>query len=177
MTELAREYGEGLYDLAQDEQLTDELLSQADTLLTVFREQPDFLRLLSNRALGVHERLGILDGTLRGQVHPYMLNFLKLLLQRDALHEFGGCVAVYRAHYDEDHRRVNATVTTAVPLKDDQRRALLQRLKEMSGRDVVLTEKVDASVVGGVLLEMDGKRWDSTLRKRLSDMREAIAGK
>lgn len=176
MTELAREYGEGLYDLAVDEHLTDELLDQAGVLLTAFREQPDFLRLLSNRALGVHERLGILDETFRNRVHPYLLNFLKLLCQRDALHEYAGCVEAYTAHYDADHDNALATVTTAVPLKEDQRTALLERLKQMTGRHVRLTEKLDPTVVGGVLLEMDGKRWDNTLRKRLEDMRQVIAG-
>ena len=176
MTDFAREYGEGLYDLAREEHLEDELLQQLNVLREEFDKQPDFLLLLSNRALGIKERLSILDNALSGQVHPYLLNFLKILCQRDALQEFRGCVQVYVRQYNEDSRVASAQVTTAAPLTQDQKERLIQKLKDMTGRKVVLTEKLDPSLLGGVVLEMDGRRWDNTVRRRLNNLRDVIAG-
>lgn len=176
MTELAREYGDGLYALADEENLTAEVLEQMQALKACFREQPDFLRLLSNMSLSKDERVQILDGALRGQVHPYVLNFLKILCERGALSEYEGCVAAYTALYNQAHGITEASVTTAAPLGKDQRRRLVEKLSAMTGRTVVLSEKVDPAVLGGVLLEMNGKRYDNTVRRRLDGIRSAMAG-
>ena len=88
MTELAREYGDGLYALAAEEHIADDVLQQLQALKASFRENPQFLKLLSNMALSKAERVGIIDAALRSQVHPYVLNFLKILCERGALNEF-----------------------------------------------------------------------------------------
>lgn len=174
MTELAREYGEGLYDLACEEGIAADVLNQLQTLKSVFREQPDFLRLLANMALSKEERVGVIDKTLRGQVHGYVLNFLKILCERGVLNEFAGCEEAYHARYNADNGVVEAVVTTAEPLNEAQRAQLSERLGKMTGKQIELIEKVDAAVVGGVLLEMNGKRYDNTVRHRLSSIREAL---
>lgn len=174
MTDFAREYGEGLYELAVEEKLAGDMLDQLRVMDASFREQPDFCRLLSNRALGIQERLGILDSALRGQVTPYLLNFLKLLCERGLMQEFSGCVAVFAEHYNQDNNIAVATVTTSAPLSEDQRARLIDKLKAMTGRGIALNEKVDQKVMGGVLLEMDGKRWDNTVRNRLDNIRRML---
>ena len=174
MTELAREYGEGLYDLACEEGTSAEILAQLETLVSVFREQPDFVRLLGNMALSREERVAIIDSTLRGQVDGYLLNFLKILCERGILPELRGCEEAYRARYNADNGVIGATVTTAEPMDDKQRAELAERLCRMTGRQVVLTEKVDPAVMGGVLLEMNGQRYDNTLKNRLKSIHSAM---
>lgn len=175
MTELAREYGEGLFDLCREEGIEAEALEQLSALRALFREQGDYIRLLSNMSLPRQERLDILDRTLRGQAHPYLLNFLKILCERGALHELSGCEAAFRACYDRLHGVVEAAVTTSEPLSATQRARLLEKLGQMTGRAVRLAEKVDPAVLGGVLLEMDGQRYDSTVRGRLQAVRQALS--
>ena len=174
MTELAREYGDGLYALTEEENISEEVLAQLVSLKDLFREQPDFIRLLGNMSLSKEERVKILDSVLRGQVHPYLLNFLKILCERGALTEYEGCLAAFKTLYNQAHAIVEATVTTAVALDDEQRARMTEKLSAMTGKKVVLNEKVDASLVGGVLLEMNGQRYDNTLKNRLKSIYSAM---
>lgn len=176
MTEFGREYGEGLYALCAEEHIERDALRQVQALKTSFRENEDFLRLLGNMTLSKEQRVAILDDTLRGSVHEYVLNFLKLLVERGAIHEFAECADAYRACYNRDHGVVEAEVTTAQPLTDSQRQKLIEKLQGMTGKEVVIKEKVDASVLGGVLLQMDGKRFDNTVAHRLNAIKQAMAG-
>lgn len=176
MTDLAREYGEGLYELCEEENLTEDGLQQMQMLKCCFKEQPDFLLLLSNMAIAKEERVGIIEKTLRGQVHKYVLNFVKILCERNLLHEFYGCEEAYRTLYNQRHSILEAVVTTAKPMNDAQREKLLKKLNTMTGRSINLNEKVDAAVIGGVLLEMDGKRYDNTLRHRLEGLQNVLSG-
>ena len=175
MTDLCREYGDGLYALCAEEQLTAQALEELQTLKGCFRESPDFIRLLSNMSLPKEERLRILDETLRGQIHPYLLNFLKLLCERGLLQSFPGCEEAFREDYNRDHGVLEAQVTTRLPLTASQRAALTEKLERMTGKKIRLMEKQDASVLGGVLLEMAGQRYDNTLRQRLSALGQALS--
>ena len=174
MTELAREYGDGLYALAAEEKIEQDLLTQLKTLQRCFHEQPDFVRLLGNMSLSKDERVKILDSVLRGQIHLYLLNFLKILCERGALNEYEGCLAAFKTLYNQAHGIVEAYVTTAVALDDEQRARMAEKLSKMTGKTVVINEKVDASLVGGVLLEMNGQRYDNTLKNRLKSIHSAM---
>ena len=78
MTETAKRYGGSLYELAKEEQLTDELLSELETAVTCFGENADYMRLLTAENLPKKERCDLLDAAFEG-AHPYLINFMKLL--------------------------------------------------------------------------------------------------
>ena len=177
MTERSREYGEGLYALCAEEKLAAQALEELRALNRCFREQPDFLRLLSNLSLSREERLAILDKILRNQVHPYVMNFCKILLEKGILYDFSDCVKAYETLYNQENGILEAVVTTAVPLEDAQRQRLREKLSAMTGRQIVLKERLDAALLGGVRLEMDGKRYDNTVQTRLNTLHQAISGR
>ena len=176
MTEFGREYGDGLFELCAEEGLDEQVLGELECLKKLFREQPDFVRLLMNMTLSRDERLRIADASLRGQVHPYVLNFIKILVERGAVSEFASCTEAYRDRYAKAHDIAEADVTTAASLTDAQRKALTVRLEKMTGQKIRLREHVQPEVVGGVLLELNGKRYDNTVKQRLDNIRRAISG-
>ena len=177
MTELAKEYGTALFDLCSEEKIAADVLSELRDLRLLFEQNPDFCRLLGNMSINKDERCGILDSTLRGKIQPYLLNFLKLLCERGAIGEFSGCEEAYRDAFNKANGIVEATVFTAEALTSSQRSELLQKLVTMNaGRAVNLTEKIDEKLMGGVMVEMNGQRWDNTILRRLSDLRRRMAG-
>ena len=126
MTEFGREYGDGLYALCAEEKIEGEVLQELHALQELFRNQPDFIRLLSNMSLSKQERVGIADHALRGQVHSYVLNFLKILVERGAVHAFPECCQAFQEGYNADHKVVEAEATTAQPLNEEQRETVRQ---------------------------------------------------
>ncbi|MBR4443452.1 MAG: ATP synthase F1 subunit delta [Clostridia bacterium] len=174
MTDLAREYGEGLFDLAREENLLDTIHEELNELAEAFRAEPRYLRLLQSRALPGTERLSILDTAFRGRVHAYTLNFMKLLLERGALYAFSDCARYFHGRWCEAKGIVEAKVVTAAPLTDTQRQALSRRLGEISGRRVELIVRVDPAVMGGLRVDMEGRRYDNTIRHRLDLLRRHL---
>ena len=87
MTRTAKTYGGALYDLAQEEHLEDAILADLAGVRAVLDENPDYLRLLCTPSVPKEERRGLLDEAWRGNVHPYVLNFMKLLCDNGTLRE------------------------------------------------------------------------------------------
>lgn len=177
MTDLAREYGEGLYLLAKEENISAEVMDQLEMLAHSFRDNPEYVSLLSNMALPVSERKSVIDSVFQGQVHPYVVNFLKILCERGALGEFRGCVTSYKSQFNSDNGIVEAVVTTSSPMTDAQRSSLISKLTEMEGAKVHLTEKIDSSIMDGIVLEMNGRRYENTVAERLRSIHRVMNGK
>ena len=67
-----------------------------------------------------------------------------------------------------------ATVTSALELTDDERAKLISKLEKMCGTKVQIEEKTDPSLIGGIVIEVDGKVIDGSIRNRLSDVKDVI---
>lgn len=176
MTQTAQTYGESLYELARDEQLSSQLLEQLQMAVGLFRENPDYAKLLSSPSLPKAERCGILDESFRGRVHPYLLNFMKILVENGTIRQLPGCEEAYRSRYNADNGILEITAITAVALSAELEQRLRSRLEEQTGKTVRLTNRVDTDVMGGVRLEMSGKRLDGTIRNRLDDIQVCLRG-
>lgn len=174
MTEIGANYAQALYSLAKEEDLTAVILEQLKTLDAAFVAQADFLRLLATPNLSKDERCAVIDSSFRGKVHPYVLNFLKLLTEKGYARYFPGCVKAYREQYNEDNGIVSVLAVTAVPLTDAQNEKLRRKLESVTGKTVELRTRVDAACIGGVRLDYDGKRVDGTVKNRLDAMRAKL---
>lgn len=174
MTETAKRYGGSLYELAAEEKLAHEILQELMLAESSCRQEPEYLRLLQIPSIPKRERCALLDKAFE-ELHPYVVNFLKVLCEEDLLGELAGCVDAYRQRYNEDHGILEATVTSAVPLETQEREKLLAELQKKTGKTICLTEKVDPSVLGGLRLDLAGKRLDGTVQRRLELLRDDIA--
>ena len=175
MTEIARMYGGSLYDLAAEEGLETRILDELDEAARLIRDDPEYLRLLSTPSIPKKERCGLLDEALRDKVHLYVLNFLKILCEKGTLRELPGCARAYRVRYNEAHGILEATATTAVAMTEAQEKSLHEKLEKLTGKTIDLKTKVDAKVLGGIRLDIEGTELDGTVQNRLATLRKDIA--
>lgn len=170
MTKQEQVYGGSLYDLALEEGLSGEILQELEQVVKLFDENPDYWRFLSTLSIPKAERCSALDEALRGQVQPYLLNFLKILCENGTMSSLKGCAAEYRRRYDADNGIVEVCAVTAVELKQQLREALVQKLEKALGKTVRLVCRVDAKCLGGVRLELPGRQLDGTVKQRLDTL-------
>lgn len=174
MTQIGTTYAQGLYALAKEENLTGIILEELDVLNRSFAEAPEFLQLLSAPNLPKQERTDILDGSFRGKVQPYLLNFLKILTEKGYIRYFPECCAAYRNQYNEDHGILVVKAVSAVELSHLQKQQLTEKLQAMTGKTVELNCRVDSAVLGGIRLDYDGKQVDGTMRSRLESVAKLL---
>lgn len=168
MTQAAQIYGGSLYDLAAEEQLADTILEEMKEIRQIFRENPNYMKLLQEPVVPKEERLKLVEEAFGTQAERYLVNFIKLLCERNLLSEYAGCCEEFIRRYNADHGIAEAVVTSAVALSKEQAEALRTRLEKLSGKRVALTQKVDPSVLAGLRVELEGKQLDGTVQSRLA---------
>ena len=170
MTQAANTYAQALYDLAKDEGLGKTVLEELSVLKTVFAENPEYSKFLSAPDLPKQERCNILDEAFRGKVHPYVLNFLKILTEKGYIRQFPACCEAYRGFYNEDNGILVVKAVSAVALSAQQIEKLIAKLEATTGKKIDLHCSVDAAMLGGLRLSYDGKQVDGTVKNRLDSI-------
>ena len=171
MTQAANTYGQALYDLAKEESLGKTILEELEVLQGVFADTPQYSKLLSTPNIPKQERCEILDQAFRGKVHPYVLNFMKILTEKGYMRHFSDCRKAYAELYNRDNGIVPVTAITAVALSEEQSARLTAKLSQLIGKTVELCNRIDPQCLGGVRLDYDGKRLDDTVAHRLDTVR------
>ena len=167
MTQAANTYAQALYDLAKEENLGKTVLSELAVLKGVFAENPEYSKLLSAPDIPKQERCGILDQAFRGRVHPYVLNFLKILTEKGYIRHFPDCCEAYRGFYNADNGILVVKAVSAVALTQAQKLKLTEKLTATTGKQIDLQCSVDAAALGGLRLQYDGKQVDGTVKTKL----------
>ena len=174
MTEVGSVYGESLYELAKEESLDALIGGQLAALQEAFRQEPDFVRLLSSPNLTKAERCQILDQSFRSKVHAYVLNFMKILTEKNYVRYFSDCCDAYTARYNQDNDILTVTAVTAVALTPAQTEKLTEKLSRITGKQIALKNRIESTVLGGMRLDYDGQRLDDTVSHRMDAIRDLL---
>ena len=174
MSQIGNVYAQALYALAKEEGAQQVILDEMKALDAGFAQEPDYLRLLATPNLSKDERCRILDDSFRGKIHPYILNFMKILTEKGYIRHFSDCCRGYREQYNEDNGILPVCAVTAVALDETQTAKLTAKLEKITGKTVELTNRTDPDCLGGVRLDYDGKRVDGTVQSRLDTIRSLL---
>lgn len=106
---------------------------------------------------------------------PEVLETLAAMQREDDLDLVSQVAKQYKEYLDAEDKTVSVTVTTAVPLDDDLRGKVRAKAEADLKAPVYLVERVDPSIIGGIMLEARGKRYDVSVRAQLANIRKTLS--
>ncbi|MCK5576903.1 MAG: ATP synthase F1 subunit delta [Dehalococcoidales bacterium] len=171
----ARRYAQAIFELDEKEHLA-EWQSDLETILALGQDAT-VAAYLENPKIHFEDKAKILKERLGG-IHPLLLNLIYVLLTRSRLDMLPAIAAEYQHLVDEYQGVERADVTSAVPLDDEAKQGLSQRLGKILGKKVIVeTERVDPSLIGGIIVRIAGKLLDGSTRSKLDTLKKEIAKK
>ena len=174
MSGIGYEYAKALFMLASEKELREDYKEGLETVLAVFGENPQYIEFLGTFAIPLSERLEALETAFGEKIPRDVLSFLKILCEKKYISEFSECAKEYFKMCDEIGRISSAKVTSAIELTKEEKDKLSEKLEKSSGRKTVFEYVIDPSILGGLIVETDGKIMDSSLKKHLKDMKVVI---
>ena len=173
MTEISNEYGTALFSLALEVKSEKEYFDCLKVISDNLKAEPDYLEFLSCPSIPIDERVSAIDAAF-SSMPEHIVSFMKILCEKGRIGCFEECFEIYGKLLSEHEKRINAKVTSAVELSEDEKASLKEKLEKMSGNKTLIEYTVDKSIIGGLIVEMDGKIMDSSLRKHLKDVKDVI---
>ncbi len=173
---LARVYARAILALAEEKGESETLLDELAELARLVEREPAFAEFLVSPLVDVEARGATLERLFRGRASDLLVDTLQVLNRKRRLGLLPAIVHVYRNELRERQGLVDVKVRTAAPLPEplrDRLRAALGRFT--GGKRPELAEAVEPSLLGGIVVEVDGKKLDASLAARLRDLGAALA--
>lgn len=174
MTEISKEYGTAMFMLALEEGRQEEYGEALCKVRDTFVENPDFSALLTSPGIPLRERLGIIESTFGESVPERVLSYLMLLCEKGRLSDFEQSVSEYTALFEASEHIMNAKITSADELCEEEKKKLISKLEATYKGKIRGEYYVDKTLIGGVIVEIDGKVMDGSLRHRLEEVKEVM---
>lgn len=173
---VARRYALAALDLAVENNNLAQWRADLATLAQVWAQTRIAAR-LDDPKLGRSRRMGEARTLLEGKVHPLALNLVLLLIERGRAGLVPAIAAAFERIEREREGRVSAHVTSAIPLSEAQRQSLREQLGRRTGRSVDLTEAVDPSILGGLIVRVGDELIDASIVARLRRLEAQVTGR
>jgi F-type H+-transporting ATPase subunit delta len=170
----ARRYAQAVFELALENRELEKWFDDL-TLLSDSVSNQEFLDFLSQPRVTSEEKIRVVRDALGDSVGPLALNLMCLLATKNIAHILPGITDQYQELLDVQQGIERAETVTAIPLDDDEQRRVTEMLSAMSGRDVRLTTRVDAEILGGMIVRIGDRVMDGSTRSRLRAMRRELA--
>lgn len=174
MIEVGKEYGAALFMLACEENQQTAYANALENLKKAFLDQPEYFELISSPSIPLRERLGVIEETFADALPEHVLSYVKLLCEKGRMSSFMESIEEYKALLNASEHIANAKITSAVELTEAEKANLIHRLEIQEKCKVHAEYCVDPSLLGGVIVEVDGKIMDGSLRHRLYEIKEVM---
>lgn len=167
-------YAQSLLELAGEQNEAEPIGKELQQLAEIIDQQPTFAAYLADPGISSEECARTLQQTFAGKVSPLMWNFMGVLNLKRRLKDIPAIAAAYDDLLDEKLGKIEVDVTVAQKLSPDQLEQVRQRVSEALKKDAVVHQYVDESIIGGMLLRVQDKLIDASVRSQLNAMREQL---
>ncbi len=177
MADVCKEYGGGLYLLAAETGSEEVYLKQLLQIKTILDENPDYVRLLSSPAISSSEKRDLITKAFKGKAEEYIVNFMLLMCDMGYFGYVTECIEFFKKTYYEKRNIYEGIVRSAVLLSESEKERIVKALEEKlgGGKTLIMEFYVDESLLGGLYVEVDGKVFDSTVKTKLSGMKNILS--
>ncbi len=174
MEELARVYARSLFAVAREQGRLDVLREQLGQFADALKENRELALFFFSPYFSSAERQRSLERLLDGP-DEILINFLSLLIEKHRMPVIFRIREQYERLWDEENKTLPVEITSAIPLDESTTESLGRTIGERTGRKVTLAARVDADILGGIIVRVGNSILDASIRNRLEQLRRHVA--
>lgn len=170
---IAKKYATALFLLARNRKIEDAVWNDLSALGEALQKDRRLLKVIAAPQIPDEDKHNLVRTVLAG-AQEAVLNFMLFVIDKGRTEHIPRMIEIYGDLLDDAHGVVEAEITSAVPLKDDEVVRIVQRLERVSGKKVRHRVLVDPEILGGVVVIIGGEIIDHSVRHDLSRLRDSL---
>ncbi len=172
---VSKTYGEALFEIAIEENKTQELMEEIQAVQSILKENADLDKLLKHPGIPKQEKVQVMENIFKGRVSDELTGFLQIIISKE---RYGDLQAIFQYFIDKvkEVKRIGVCfVTTAVELTDTQKKAVQSKLLQTTKYQTMeMHYSVDSSLIGGMVIRINDRVVDSSIRTKLNDLTKQL---
>ncbi|WP_188908101.1 F0F1 ATP synthase subunit delta [Aureimonas endophytica] len=172
---VAERYALSLFELARDEGQIDSVESELTQFGRAIDENSELKAFVESPLFSAEDQVAAVSAIVESsRPSPLTGNFLKVVAANRRLFALPGMIRGFQQMAAAHRGEVEAEVTSAQPLDDNQRRELGETLGAYAKKTVTMRETVDPAILGGLIVKIGSRQIDTSLRTKLNSLKLAL---
>lgn len=172
---VSRRYARALIDLATKEGIADQVETNLGRTVETIVQNRKLKNFFFNPVFNSDEKRKLLDMVIEEmKISGLLERFLIFLIEKDRFPLIQSIYKEYVSFADEIHNRAEAVVTTAIPLRDEDKTSLQAKLETLTGKKIYLKVEEDPSLIGGVVTRIGSVVYDGSIKSQMIKLKEQI---
>lgn len=167
-------YATALIELANERNLTQPIADDLGGLRQVLAENPAFRAYLGDPSVGDTERAELLQRVFQDKLQPLLAHFLEVLAAKGKLGHLDQIADAYDDLLDEQLGKIEVDVTVAQQLSPEQLEDVRRKVSTALSKDAVVHQYVDESIIGGLILRVQDKLIDASVKTQIQKLKEQL---
>jgi len=173
--ELAKRYAKALFEIAIDNRSQEKVFNELRALDEVFSKDKETHEFLVSPMITPTQKEAVLKKTLDGKgVSKEVMETILLLARNERLVVFSDLVRAFESEIDAANGVIRGTVRSASTLAPEERQRIEKTVENFLKKKVIMTYKVDPSVIGGLVAQVGSYTFDDSISTHLTRMNEEL---
>ena len=172
---VSKVYGDALFEEAMEKNVLSQWYEEIGALRTIFLENPDLAQFLNHPQIIKEEKKKVVETIFFGKLSEGLLGFLVTVIEKGRQNDMIPICDYFTDRVKAYKKLGVVKVTSALPLSEDQKKRVEERLLETTGFVSLETEyAVDESLLGGLVIRIGDRVVDSSIKTRLEEIRRDL---
>ncbi|HEY8687785.1 MAG TPA: ATP synthase F1 subunit delta [Chitinophagaceae bacterium] len=170
---LAIRYAKSLLDLAKEKGQLEEVFIDMKLLNNICKTSREFVNVLKSPIIKEDKKNKIIESVTQERISVLTASFIRLLGAKSRESNLPEIISAFIEQYNVIKGIYKVKLTTAVEISEELKNNFINNIKASEGiKNIELETSVDESLVGGFVLEMEGKKADASIRRDLNDVQK-----
>nr|MBC7612680.1 ATP synthase F1 subunit delta [Pseudopedobacter sp.] len=174
---VASRYAKSLIDLALEQKALEKIKGDMQLFVDTLKASSELQAVVKNPIIPLSKKNSILKEIFGDKIHKVTAAFLKIVVDKGRAEIIYATAKEFLNQYNQYKNIVIAKVVSATTLNEKARAEIINKVKTVTGGEVILNESVDADLIGGFILTVGDKQFDSSIASSLSRVKQEFAQK
>lgn len=167
-------YAKAILGLAQDQKAGAAVAKDMDTIVKTVAESKDLRLMLNSPIVKAEVKKAALQEIFTG-MHAISQGLIDVLVSNKRVDLLDNVAEQYAILFDLSQGKEKAVVTTAIPLTDDLKEKVLAKVKDLTGNQVTIENKIDESIIGGFILRVGDLQYNASIANQLNSLKRTFS--
>lgn len=171
---IGNRYASSIFEVGLELEKIEDFHKELDFIYSVFKSEEKLFQIFTHPRISKDEKKSLIKEIFLNSISEEVFNLLFIIIDKRREKNLFDIIVEYNNIYDEYNGILDVVVITAVTMKESSTNKLQSILENKLSKKVRISNEVDKSIIGGVLLKIDDKIVDDTLINRLRSMETSI---
>ncbi len=165
----AKRYSKALLECSDPD-----IYKSLEFVLDTVNNNPELSSFFNNPVISKQDKKDVLLEVFKGRVSDYTVNFLCLLVEENRLCILDDILLSLKNDINETENILQADIISAVELNETQKEAIISKLKEKTGKNILPGYATDSGILGGMIIKINDTVIDFSLKTRIDNLNNII---